>query len=297
MSFSSEVKEELVEQISRARHCQIAELAGIVSQTGELVDMEGGRCLVVPDNCQQAQKKFFTLIGKTNIIKNVGVIISAEDTERVLQMLKMHQTSANSLDLVDGLLLMQPCCKAAFLRGVFLAAGSISDPQKGYHFEIVCQHRAQAEQLQSVMVSLQLEAKIAERKGRYVVYLKEGDQIVDACGHMGAHISLMKLENVRILRQMRGSVNRKVNCETANISKTVSAAVRQVEDIKFIDGHGGIDSLPDNLQEIARVRLENPDTPLKDLGELLTPALGKSGVNHRLRRISAIADKLREEQP
>ena len=110
---------------------------------------------------------------------------------------------------------------------------------------------------------------------------------------MGAHIALMNLENVRILKEMRNSVNRKVNCETANISKTVNAAVRQVEDIQLIVEKQGMSSLPENLQEIARVRMENPDMPLKELGALLTPPIGKSGVNHRLRRIGEIADRLR----
>ena len=125
------------------------------------------------------------------------------------------------------------------------------------------------------------------------MYLKEGAQIVDMLNVMGAHVALMNLENVRILKEMRNSVNRKVNCETANISKTVNAAVRQVEDIQFIMDTKGLSSLPENLQEIAQVRLEHPDMPLKDLGTLLMPPIGKSGVNHRLRKISEIAEKLR----
>ena len=138
-----------------------------------------------------------------------------------------------------------------------------------------------------------VDAKIVERKKHYVVYLKEGAQIVDMLNVMGAHVALMNLENVRILKEMRNSVNRKVNCETANISKTVNAAVRQVEDIQLIVEKQGMSSLPENLQEIARVRMENPDMPLKELGALLTPPIGKSGVNHRLRRIGEIADRLR----
>ena len=143
------------------------------------------------------------------------------------------------------------------------------------------------------MATFDVDAKIVERKKHYVVYLKEGAQIVDMLNVMGAHVALMNLENVRILKEMRNSVNRKVNCETANISKTVNAAVRQVEDIQYIMKTKGLSSLPDNLQEIAQVRLEHPDMPLKDLGTLLTPPIGKSGVNHRLRRISEIAEKLR----
>lgn len=143
------------------------------------------------------------------------------------------------------------------------------------------------------MKGFAVDAKIVERKRHYVVYLKEGAQIVDMLNVMGAHVALMDLENVRILKEMRNSVNRKVNCETANITKTVSAAVRQVEDIQWIEQTRGLGSLPDSLREIAEVRLEHPDMPLKDLGQLLDPPLGKSGVNHRLRRISEIADRHR----
>ena len=128
------------------------------------------------------------------------------------------------------------------------------------------------------------------------VYLKEGAQIVDMLNIMEAHVALMNLENVRILKEMRNSVNRKVNCETANISKTVAAAVKQLGDIEYIKQNAGLDSLPENLKDMALLRLEYPDTPLKELGTYLDPPVGKSGVNHRLRRISEIADELREKE-
>ena len=177
-----------------------------------------------------------------------------------------------------------------------MAAGSISDPNKSYHFEIVCREIAQAKQLQDVINSFEMEAKIVERKKHQVVYLKEGAQIVDMLNIMEAHVALMNLENVRILKEMRNSVNRKVNCETANISKTVAAAVKQLGDIEYIKQNAGLDSLPENLKEMALLRLEYPDTPLKELGTYLDPPVGKSGVNHRLRRISEIADELREKE-
>ena len=127
-----------------------------------------------------------------------------------------------------------------------------------------------------------------------MVYLKEGSQIVDMLNIMEAHVSLMNLENVRIIKEMRNSVNRKVNCETANINKTVSAAVKQLEDINYIKNARGLDSLPDNLREIALVRLEYPQAPLKELGAYLEPPVGKSGVNHRLRRLSELTEELRQ---
>ena len=200
---------------------------------------------------------------------------------------------ADITETVNGILLQQTCCRRAYIRGAFLAGGSISDPNKSYHFEIVCREIAQAKQLQDAINSFEMEAKIVERKKHQVVYLKEGAQIVDMLNIMEAHVALMNLENVRILKEMRNSVNRQVNCETANINKTVNAAVKQIEDIKFIQEKGRLQELPDNLYEMAQVRLEHPEAPLKELGAYLNPPVGKSGVNHRLRKISEIAENMR----
>ncbi|MDD6194426.1 MAG: DNA-binding protein WhiA [Lachnospiraceae bacterium] len=297
MSFSRDVKNELAAVISKARHCQLAELAAIISHEVRVQCSEGETKLCFRSDNEVTQKKYFTLLAKTTTINSNGLELSQQDAKEVLTTVKMWKETGDipklTLDVVDGLLLQQTCCKRAFIRGAFLASGSISDPNKGYHFEIVCHTPQQARQLQEVMATFDVDAKVVERKKHYVVYLKEGAQIVDMLNVMGAHVALMNLENVRILKEMRNSVNRKVNCETANISKTVNAAVRQVEDIQYIMNTKGLSALPDNLQEIAQVRLEHPDVPLKDLGTLLTPPIGKSGVNHRLRRISEIADKLR----
>ena len=183
--------------------------------------------------------------------------------------------------------------RRAFLREWFVSAGSISDPMKSYHFEIVCKEQAQAEVLKGLLNGYELDAKIADRKGSYVVYLKEGDQISDALALMGARGAVMTFQNARVRRDVRGSINRRVNCETANIKKTVSAAVSQIEDIRLIEEKRGLSSLPKNLREIAELRLEYPDTSLADLGGLLDPPVGKSGVNHRLRRIGDIAESIR----
>ncbi len=143
------------------------------------------------------------------------------------------------------------------------------------------------------MNSFEADAKIVTRKKNQVVYVKEGTHIVDLLNVMGAHEALMNLENVRIVKEMRNSVNRQVNCEMANISKTVNAAVRQIEDIVYIRDHMGLESLPDHLREMALLRLKYPDVPLKELGSYLNPPVGKSGVNHRLRKLSKIAEEMR----
>ena len=278
MSFSSEVKEELFGHVGKSRHCQIAEMAAIMAWE--------------PENPLLDEKKYvlFKRLCDTESLEEASM-------QKMYEAVKMWDEESGIpilSDVIDGLLIQQSCCKRAYIRGAFLAAGSISDPEKSYHFEIVCRTMEQAQQLQEVVNSFGMDAKIVERKKHYVVYLKEGSQIVDILNVMEAHVALMNLENVRILKEMRNTVNRKVNCETANISKTVNAAVKQLDDIMYIRDTMGFEALPDNLREIAELRLEYPEAPLKELGTYLTPPVGKSGVNHRLRKISIIAETERE---
>jgi hypothetical protein len=191
-------------------------------------------------------------------------------------------------------MLQNTCCRRAFLRGAFLSSGSVTDPEKNYHYEITCADYEIAEQVRELFLVFGLEAKIVLRKKNYIVYLKEGTMISDALNITGAHISMMKFENVRIVKDVRNSVNRRVNCETANISKTVSAAKKQIEDIEYVKNTIGLERLPANLRDVANARLEEQDASLKELGEMMDPPVGKSGVNHRLRKISLIARNLRE---
>ena len=188
---------------------------------------------------------------------------------------------------------MRSCCRRAYIRGAFLAAGSVSNPEKSYHLEIVCQDERQALFLAELLESFEIEAKIILRKRYHVLYVKDGTKIVEMLNVMGAHIALMDFENKRILKEMRNSVNRKVNCETANIGKTVNAAQRQIEDIKQLMKTDAYRALPPALMEIADLRVMYPEATLKELGELSTPAIGKSGVNHRLRKLSKMAEELK----
>ena len=315
MSFSGNVKEELSHQIAQARHCQIAELAALISMCGAVVITPGEKYRIkIHTEKIAVARKCFTLVKKTfNIRTDISVrrnlekgsetymlvIREHEDALRILQATKLigeREDAYSALHIVDPILVQQPCCKRAFLRGAFLAAGSMSDPNKAYHFEIVCTTVNMAEQLRRMMCSFSMDAKIVARKKMYVVYLKEGAQLVDMLNIMEAHVSLMELENVRILKEMRNAVNRKVNCETANINKTVSAAVKQVEDIRYIQQTIGLDKLSDGLKEMAILRLEHPDATLKELGEISDPPVGKSGVNHRLRKIGEIAEGVRKNK-
>lgn len=182
------------------------------------------------------------------------------------------------------------------IREAFLQSGSISDPEKFYHLEIVFTEYEEALRIKQMMESFWLDGKIVERKGHYVVYLKEGAQIADMLRVMEAPLALMEFENIRIVKEMRNSINRQVNCEAANLGKTISAAVKQVEDIKFICSKVGLDNIPESLAETAKKRLEYPEATLKELGELMEPPLGKSGVNHRLKRLSELAEDLRSHK-
>lgn len=299
MSFSGTVKEELTAQISPARHCQLAELAALLLYNGAVCD--DSRHLVLDTENEAVAKKCFTLLKKTfnieAVVQDRQRLIPDDALEhRVIQALHFADDSEERIALtnpVNTLLIKSSCCARAYLRGAFLSVGSMSDPRKSYHLEFVCSEKAKALQLQETLSEFQIEARIIKRKKYQVVYLKEGAGIVDLLNVMGAHVSLMELENMRILKEMRNSINRRVNCETANISKTVTAAGRQIEDILLIRDRYGFENLPENLRQMAEVRLEYPDAALKELGSYLEPNVGKSGVNHRLRRLSEIAEELR----
>lgn len=315
MSFSGEVKEELSRQVPPSRHCCVAEITAILCCAGELVkNRTGSYSLKVHTENLTVARKYFMLIEKTFQVKteilvkrNVSLkksknyfiyIRSQHDVEKVLKATKLlrEDMELQKEFIPSHLVTQNTCCKRAYLRGIFLAAGSVTDPAKTYHFEIVATSHAKAQYTAEIMHSFGIEAKIIARKKYFVVYVKEGSQIVDLLNIMEAHIALMNLENVRILKEMRNSINRQVNCETANINKTVVAASKQIDDIKYIRDMVGLSDLPEGLEEVARLRIEQPDASLKELGALLNPSLGKSGVNHRLRRISKIADSLREQK-
>ena len=189
--------------------------------------------------------------------------------------------------------LKTPGSMRAYIRGAFLCTGSMSDPGKSYHFEMVCEDEQTAQILKELMAGFFVHAKVILRKQRYIVYLKDSEEIIQILNVMEAHRSLMELENIRIIKDMRNSANRQSNCDSANINKMVRTAARQVDDIRYIEEHFGFEQLPPQLREMAQVRLENPDVSLQELGTYLDPPVGKSGVNHRLRKLKEIAESLR----
>lgn len=289
MSFSSDVKEELEKVIPGSRHCQLAELAGLI-HFGSRLEAGGGAkgdIKILFEN-PFASRKYFTLLKKTFIIN--------ENAVKVLQAVKILDEGGELHGLsekTNPLLLRNSCCRRAFLRGVFLCIGSMSDPQKGYHLEFVCENETQAMQIRETINSFEIDAKIVRRKRYYVVYLKEGAGIVDLLNVMGAHRSLMLLENLRVEKEVRNSINRQVNCEAANITKTVHAASKQIEDILLLQKSYGLSNLPESLRQMAEIRLKYPESSLQELGKYLNPPVGKSGVNHRLRKLSEMAEKIK----
>lgn len=313
MSFSGIVKKELCEQISPARHCQLAEISAIIAFCGKIVvDKDQSLILKLQTESTILAKKIFLMLKQVFRIsaelttkslsakKNLcELVLTAAETSLVLTACKLvpAQEEKNGRTLVaEPIIVGKSCCKRSFIRGAFLAAGSVSNPNKAYHFEIVVSQEKNGILLCEVMRFFDIDAKMIARKYHYVVYVKEGSQIVDLLNVMEAHVALMEFENVRILKDMRNTINRKVNCEAANISKTVKAASRQVEDILYIKEKVGLSTLAAGLEEIALLRIEYPEASLKELGELLNPPVGKSGVNHRLKKLCEIADGLRSDE-
>jgi len=315
MSFSSKVKNEICRYIDVTKEEAIAELSAIMKVSGTLA-LAGNKQIsfrVTTENPAIARyifkmlKKHFDIhtkimVKKSNSFKksNIYMILITEEmgVRDLLAKVGVLKNSEGILALDYGIperIIPNSECKKAYIRGAFIGGGSVSNPEKAYHLEFVTHNSDYAEELSRVINTYDLASKVIQRKSSYVIYVKEGEQIIDLLNIIGAHGALLELENVRIMKEMRNNVNRLVNCETANLSKTVNAAVRQIESIKLIQKEIGLARLPKNLREIAELRLVYPDESLKELGEFLTPPVGKSGVNHRLRRIEKIAEELRKE--
>ena len=315
MSFSANVKSELARHFGNLPHCYIAEIAAIINMCGHISINDGDFYIKIQTENAAVARNYFTLVKKTfNIDSEVVGRQSGQykkmNTHVLLikgpEQVKKILTATGILQMIDDEpiicrsispgVVCNTCCKRAYIRGAFIASGSVSDPEKTYHLEFVNSDLSHSEQLRDLIATFGIDAKIVERKEHYVVYIKDGEQIVDLLNVMEAHVALMDLENVRILKDMRNNVNRIVNCETANLSKTINASIKQQEDINYIIETEGLHYLPENLREIAQARIDFPELTLKELGEMLENPLGKSGVNHRLRKISEMADILRKRK-
>jgi hypothetical protein len=309
MSFSAEIKEELAELIPSEFSLFTAELQGLLLYGAKLTEKEGGTELRFLSEHEESAKKYFTFIRKTDRIKTDFAItthhtngknkactafLSREDAAVLLESAALgYENGEFEIGRKAEQKLSGEEERRAFLRGAFLAAGSVSDPERFYHLEFVCPDENKAWYLKLLLSALGETAGVVQRKGHYVVYLKDSDDIVALLGMMGASRALLALEEIRVVKDMRNRVNRTVNCETANLQKTVAAALKQRKDIEYIRDAEGFENLPSTLAEMAEIRLEYPDVSLKELGTYLNPPVGKSGVNHRLRKLSEYADELR----
>lgn len=314
MSFSLKVKNEVCRNGELSKAETIAQLSAIMKSSGT-IGFGFNRAVtfkVITENPAIARWIFKSLkdsfdihskllVKKSNSLKknNIYMVLIPEDVDvrGLLEQLGIVEREGlfNINYGIPDDIISDEESRRAYIRGAFLGGGSISNPEKTYHLEFVTHDYDYATALSKLINSYKLNSKVIQRKNSFVIYLKEGEQIVDLLNIIGAHSALLELENIRIMKEMRNNVNRIVNCETANLSKTVNAAVRQVESIKLIESEIGLDRLPKNLKEVARLRLAYPDESLKELGAMLNPPVGKSGINHRLRRIEKIADELRKE--
>ena len=311
-SFSSKVKGEICRYQDITREDALAELSAIMKVSGTLAFSGRQISFKITTENPGAARLIFSLlkehfdihsklmVKKGNALKknNIYMIVMTEEmgVKDLLYETGIFKEVDSVMSLSYGIepeMVNEDEKARAYIRGAFLGGGSISNPEKTYHLEFVTHSEEYAKDLSKLINRFSLNSKVIQRKNSFIVYIKEGEQIVDLLNILGAHTCLLELENIRIMKEMRNNVNRLVNCETANLSKTVNAAVRQVESIKLIQNQIGLQRLPQNLREIAELRLNYPDESLKELGEMLEPPVGKSGINHRLRKIEKIAEELR----
>jgi DNA-binding protein WhiA len=312
MSFASETKKELT-TLEVKDCCARAELSALIRMNGAL--SFSNRLLVVNVQTENAAiaRRIYVLIKKLYDVpvellvrkkmrlkkNNVYIVRLKEKAKQILEDLYILGENFSFIQDISPELIKKKCCRRSYLRGAFLAGGSVNNPEtSSYHLEIFSLYKEHNDSLCEVMNTFYLNSKTLERKKGYITYLKEAEKIAEFLNIVGAHQALLRFEDVRIMRDMRNSVNRLVNCETANLNKTIGAALRQVENIRYIQETVGLDVLPEKLREIAELRVEHQDVTLKELGELVSGGkISKSGINHRLRKIDEIAEKLRAGEP
>lgn len=312
MPFSTRVKSEAAQVRPADRSCQRAELAALLHAAGRL-HLEGGSHValeVTTEHAAVARKVFWLLKRFARIPTKIDVsrgqrlarkgsvfrvtMRGGEDVLAILREVGVLDGSGRPLTRVDPAHRRRRDCRAAYLRGAFLGQGSVTDPHKGYHLELLTQEKDYADQLLELLRGFGIKAGVTTRRG-HAVYVKDADGIGEFLGLIGAHVALLEWENVRIEKGMRNQINREVNCETANVDKAVEAGLRQAGDIRLIAEKMGLERLPKPLRQVAEARLAHPEATLKEIGDLMEPPLGKSGVNHRLRKLEMLARRLRGE--
>ncbi|APU71826.1 putative sporulation transcription regulator WhiA [Companilactobacillus crustorum] len=308
-SYASEVKQELTKLVVHPEHARV-ELSALLRMNGSLSLQNHHFVLTAQTENAAIARRIFSLIKqkygmesellvrkKMKLKKNNQYLVRLKhDTNKVLTDLDILDESGLSINTdVPEEVLNEDQRMRSYLRGAFLATGSVNNPETSrYHLEIYSLYETHNEGVAQMMNYFHLNARTTKRRNGYIVYLKEAEKIADFLQLIGATNSMLKFEDIRIVRDMRNSVNRLVNCENANINKTVAAAERQIENIKYLQSTVGLDSLPGKLQEIAVLRLENPEVSLKELGDMVPSGpISKSGINHRLRKLNQLAETSR----
>lgn len=301
MSFSSNVKAELLSNIieETSSHCKAAQLLAIINICGFASTENFDKFIIIHNENKDILNLAGCLINdlfnfKTKCVNNDIIIKDDKLIDSIVSRLGIRDSNDFSLNLpITSGIIAKNCCKRSYIRMAFVCCGSVNDPGKRYHLEFADNDYDHSKNLVELISEFGIDMKIVERKNHYVIYCKEAEQIVDLLNVMSAYKALLEFENLRVVKEVRNKVNRIVNCETANINKIVSTSVRQIEDINCIIDKKGINYLSENLRAVAEIRIKYPDVSLKELGEYLTPSLGKSGVNHRLKKIHEIAESLK----
>ena len=294
MSFSSEVKEE-ISKLGNLANKEIVkfELLGYLSSNNITIEKNK---IKFSTESEYNINRFSKLLNNLQYTKqNIEVIgkkfcISVNKLEIPEVIYNNTITFKNITEQINN----QELLEKAFVRGSFLGGGSINNPKNTYHLEITFSSEENANIVQEILNKYEIQFKNMEKKNGYVLYTKDGDEISKFLALIGANSSVLKFEEVRVYRDIRNNVNRKVNCETANLNKTLNAALKQIEDIKYLKQIGQFDKMPEQLQEIANLRLENPEASLVEIGQMLSKPIGKSGVNHRFYNIEQFVSKFRQ---
>ncbi|CAG7650306.1 DNA-binding protein WhiA [Paenibacillus allorhizosphaerae] len=308
MSFAAQTKKELT-MVDTDSCCEKAELSSLIRMNGAVQLSSQKIVLDISTENAAIARRIYSLLKKTFQVhtellvrkkmrlkkNNVYIVRVPNQVQPILSELHIVSEGFLFTPGIDPAIIGKSCCKRAYLRGAFLAGGSVNNPEgSSYHLEIYSMYEEHCQSLCRLANEFDLNARCIERKKGFVLYIKEGEKIIEFLNLIGAHQALLRFEDVRIMKDMRNSVNRLVNCETANLNKTIGAAVRQIDNIRLLQKEIGLDNLPDKLREVAEIRLQHPDMNLSEVGEMLKGSVSKSGVNHRLRKIDEMAEKIRK---
>ena len=304
-SFSAQTKEELLHTVPAHDGCIRAEMAAVIQVCGSLVLTQRGLHLeLISDHpalvrrmfgyCKKMTGQSAQLLVRQNkrLNRRNSYILRLIGRETVLGLLSQLGIWEDGMVQGTPRGVERTCCRRSYIRGLFLCCGSVTNPEKAYHLEWTLKEESLCQDLLALLEKEEISAHAVQRKNAYVAYIKEGDGVAEVLAMMGANSAILQMENARIVRQMRNKANRAMNCDTANINKTMSAAAKQQACIRYLVKENKFQSLSPALRMAAETRLAYPEATLEELGDLMEPRMGKSGVNHRMRKLVQLAEEL-----